>query len=156
MTDVQFWLSLDQVLNLTENHLQFSGRQSIVGVGREQSVSSYLRVVSGPLNPPPSSNISLLLTPPWKDTNRDWAWWKKIQITQDQGSTVFLFAIQIRDLSPPSAARERWKIDISDKSYRFNLDRNTVSILDRNQRLLQTATHDPSDYTLHKCLKRGS
>ena len=52
---VQCLLSEDQVLNLTENHLQFSGRQSIVAVGREQSVSSYLRVVSGPLNPPLST-----------------------------------------------------------------------------------------------------
>ena len=29
--EVKFWLSSDQVLNLTESHLQFSGRQSIVG-----------------------------------------------------------------------------------------------------------------------------
>ena len=62
--DVQFWLlSRDQVLNLTESHLQFSGRQSILG--RKRAICKVpIWVVSGPLIPPVST--SRPPDPPWK------------------------------------------------------------------------------------------
>ena len=98
---VQCLLSEDQVLNLTENHLQFSGRQSIVAVGREQSVSSYLSGFPS-LNPPAAD---LQVFPPGKDTNRDWAR-GKIQITWDQGSTGPVCNSDT-DLLPSAPAMER-------------------------------------------------
>ena len=62
--DVQFWLlSRDQVLNLTESHLQFSGPQSILG--RKRAICKVpIWVVSGPLIPPVST--SRPPDPPWK------------------------------------------------------------------------------------------